>query len=325
MISEEDFVTHAEPMKRSRMDVLLQTKWVAAQSLGVFKYDVREGSLPMRTMAGRFAFVVQLNPDRGTQRRRPQDTCQLVMPFDDNLFNFTKTKAGETLFRLQLPAALKVCDASLFVNNSPIEFCSSLLVPDPSKKLPQVLTSDSLLLAVSFLAASSCQHQRLGFNSLGAAASVNHLHWHVYRLNARLAIEQHPVSDEHVLIDWPIPGFAFDISALTFDAVQKLVTKVMRYVAACLDLGLAHNLFLTRTTDGQSIRVIVWPRKPHFGCKNDMGLVAAFCEFSGFFIAKTRQSFDELTEECGIRLLASVATEIDVIQRHVQALSSPSK
>ena len=321
MINEEDLETHAEPAKRSRMDVLLETKWIAAQSLGVFKYNVREGSLPMRTIPGRFSFVAQLNPDRGTQRRRPQETCQLVMPFDDNLFNFTRTKAAETLFRLQLPAALKVCEASLLVNNSPIEFCSSLLVPDPSKKLPQVLTSDSLLLAVFFLAASSCQDLRLGFNSLGAAASVNHLHWHVYRLTARLAIEQRPVSDDHVLVDWPIPGFAFDISTLTFEAVQKLVTKVMRYVTACLDLGLAHNLFLTRTRDGNSIRVILWPRKAHFGSKNDMGLVAAFCEFSGFFIAKTKDCFDELTEECGIRLLASVATEIDVIQHHALSFS----
>jgi GDP-D-glucose phosphorylase len=153
LISEQDFQSHAEPSGRSRMDVLLETKWIAAQSLGVFKYNVSEGSLPMRTTSGRFSFVVQLNPDRGTQRRRPQETCQLLMSFDETLFNFTKTKESETLLRLQLPASLNVCEASLLVNNSPIEYCSSLLVPDPSLKLPQVLTSDSLLHAVSFLAA----------------------------------------------------------------------------------------------------------------------------------------------------------------------------
>lgn len=323
VISEHDLVPHAEPGLRSRLDLLLEEKWTAAQSLGVFRYDVREGSLQYRLIPGRFRFLVQFNPDRGTHRRRPQTTTGLEMPFDDKLFNFMKANESETLFRVRIPVRMEMsCDASILVNNSPIEYCSSLLVPDPDRKLPQVLTSDSLLHALSFLAGSSCEDLRLGFNSLGAAASVNHLHWHVYRLNARLAIEEQAVSDDHVLMHWPTPGFAFDIRTLTFDALQSVVRKCMRYVTACRDLGLAYNLFATRTRDGNAIRLIVWPRKAEFGCKNDMGLVAAFCEFSGFFIAKTKESFEQLMEESCIHLLSSVATEIDAIQRHVHSLSA---
>ena len=299
------------------MDFLLESRWTAAQSLGVFKYLVSEGSLPQRILPGRFAFIAQLNPDRGTHRRRPQSACQLVMPFDEKLFNFTKTKEGETLFRMQLPPELHVSSASLLINNSPIAYCSSLLVPDPSKQLPQVLTSESLLLAIAFLASSSCSDLRLGFNSLGAAASVNHLHWHVYRLPVRLAIEDFPVVDQ-VLTGWPIPAFAFELDSLTWTAMQECVARVMRYVDACMHLRLAHNLFLTRTSR-HAIRVILWPRKAEFGCKDDMGLVGAFCEFSGFFIAKTKTSYEELTEETCVQLLASLATEIDEIQRHVRS------
>jgi len=78
--------------------------------------------------------------------------------------------------------------------------------------------------ALSFASLSRDANLRMGFNSLGAAASVNHLHFHMYRLAAELPLEacetralrslQGGVFSE--LVGYPIPGFCFHFSA--FDA-----------------------------------------------------------------------------------------------------------
>ena len=160
-------------------------------------------------------------------------------------------------------------------------------------------------LAISVLCLSDNQSLRLGFNSLGAMASVNHLHWHLYYLEYKLAIESLPIKN-HLLQNWPIPTIVFEISEHNDYAINTVVQKTMKIIKFCLDSGqIGHNLFLTRTSSG-TIRLCIWLIEARFGAKNSIYINPAFCEFSGYFICKTEQMFDSIDELTCLHSIQSI-------------------
>ena len=157
-------------------------------------------------------------------------------------------------------------------------------------------------------------------------ASVNHQHWHLYYLDRTLAIEVLPIK-QYLLQGWPIPAIVFELSSPSLSSsdhedqdnllrsdITKMVKQAMAIIYFCLDSGqIAHNLFLTRTPSG-SIRLFIWLLEPRFGLKDNLNINCAFCELSGYFIAKTQQLYQQLDElEC-VRVL------LDVISRHEEVL-----
>ena len=83
------------------------------------------------------------------------------------------------------------------LNRFPLSRDSGLLLPFLSARRPQVLRADALAVAVDFAAAGlrraahlQPNSLRVGFNSLAAGASVNHLHFQFWRSPAeRLPVE----------------------------------------------------------------------------------------------------------------------------------------
>lgn len=73
-------------------------------------------------------------------------------------------------------------DSLIIINNSPIEIGHILLVPNCKENLNQVATLDSIRKAIDTLLLSNSNNFIVGFNSLCALASVNHLHFHAYYL-----------------------------------------------------------------------------------------------------------------------------------------------
>jgi len=65
---------------------------------------------------------------------------------------------------------------------SPIEYGHVLLVPRVLDLLPQRMDQDSFLLALHMAAEANNPYFRLGYNSLGAFATINHLHFQVMYL-----------------------------------------------------------------------------------------------------------------------------------------------
>ena len=162
-------------------------------------------------------------------------------------------------------------------------------------------------IAIQVLALSDHQSLRLGFNSLGAMASVNHQHWHMYYFEYKLSIEDLPVKN-YLLQDWSIPAIVFELTELTDDEITEVVRRAMAIIYFCLETGqIAHNLFLSRTGSG-SIRLFIWLVEPRFGAKNDLNINPAFCEFSGYFICKTNAMFEKIDETECIKLLHSVTS-----------------
>ncbi|XP_067829375.1 GDP-D-glucose phosphorylase 1 [Heptranchias perlo] len=201
--SEGDFfksgVRWGRPGTRCRFDAALRSAWADRMSRGCFRYALRGPELLSRVLPGPRRFVAQLNVSRGTERRRPQEILSLRQPFDPNQFNFGKIRPREILFALRRGGAACPGDrltgqggALLIINVSPLEYGHVLLLPDPARALPQVLTGDSLLQALELVFLSSDPGFRMGFNSLGAFASVNHLHLHGYYLGHELEVESAP-------------------------------------------------------------------------------------------------------------------------------------
>lgn len=65
---------------------------------------------------------------------------------------------------------------------SPIEYGHVLLIPRVLECLPQRIDLDSLLLALHMAEEAASPYFRLGYNSLGAFATINHLHFQVINL-----------------------------------------------------------------------------------------------------------------------------------------------
>jgi GDP-D-glucose phosphorylase len=308
-INDDNFVKTAIK-SNSKFDQLLRRKWTEAQAQGVFRYPVTEGSIKSRIIPGDLRFVAQLNEERHSLRRKPQAMASIRMPFNEDSFNFTKIKPEEKLMQVKCESGE---EATLIINNSPIEFGNSLMVPSLESRLPQVLTKRAVKLALCLVAMSGHKSFRMGFNSLGAAASVNHLHWHLYYLDFELALESVPIKENNRLEDWPLPGFAFELQDLTLSAIDDLSQKVSDLATKCLDQELAHNLFITRNQSGNSLRLFFWVRRSEYGAKNDSTFNPALCEFSGQFICQTKQLFDSISEDFCVRTIAKCALDQNLI------------
>lgn len=303
----------------SRFDSALCSAWRQRLELGLFRYRLED--LQTQTLPGSVGFVAQLNIERGVQRRRPQNIKSVRQEFDPEQFNFNKIRPGEVLFRLQRkpdgPAAPEQEDILLVINVSPLEWGHVLLVPEPARELPQRLLPGVLRAGLEVVLLSLHPGFRVGFNSLGGLASVNHLHLHGYYLAHRLPVEGAPSTPldprgrVHLLQGVPAPGFLFYSSGPGPD-LEALISRVCRATDYLSDHEIAHNLFVTRgsapgqtssSSDLTGIRVILWARKSSFGIKEGGAFNVALCELAGHLPVKTSQDFGSLTEAVAVALI----------------------
>ena len=133
------------------------------------------------------AFQFQLNKERTSERRKPQIIKSVVPEFNENAFNFTKVDQKEVILTLNFQNYGQKC--TFLINNSPLTQFHSLLCPEMDKKHPQVLNRDSLLMMVEILLNLEDKSYKIGYNSPGALASVNHLHYHLLYLERKLYVE----------------------------------------------------------------------------------------------------------------------------------------
>ncbi|XP_013014232.1 GDP-D-glucose phosphorylase 1 isoform X2 [Cavia porcellus] len=303
----------------SRFDSALCSAWQQRMELGFFRYLL--GELQTQVLPGAVGFVAQLNVERGMQRRCPQNIKSVRQAFDPEQFNFNKIRPGEVLFHLHrepdLPGALPQEDILVVINVSPLEWGHVLFVPVPAQGLPQRLLPGVLRAGLEAVLLSSHPGFRVGFNSLGGLASVNHLHLHGYYLAHRLPVEGAPSQPLdpgghlHLLQTLPAPGFLFYVSGPGPD-LEAVIRRVCRATDYLADQEIAHNLFVTRgAPPGRAspcsalagVRVILWARKSSFGIKEGEAFNVALCELAGHLPVKTAQDFSSLTEATAVALI----------------------
>lgn len=299
---------------KSQFDSLLQKRWKSASEAGVCRYQLT--NLQTKVLSGTFGFVAQLNANRATQRRVPQNLQKVNNSFDPIEFNFNKVAAQEVLLKpVHKEASGKMEDnAAVIINVSPLEFGNSLLVPSVTGNIPQRVTQEGLDLLVRLMLLSSDVNLKAGFNSPGGYASVNHQHYHLYYLRERLYLEK--ASVEHIagpcfaLTDFPSKGFAFQLH----NDPALLAKNVFILVSYLCANEIAHNLFVTRgkrfdetPTDAyDTIRVFVWAREASFGVKEEIGFNPALCELAGHLLIKEPLAYEVVTEKDAAEMLDSI-------------------
>ncbi|KAM6426372.1 GDP-D-glucose phosphorylase 1 [Liasis olivaceus] len=298
----------------SRFDRALRGGWDDRLRRGLFRY--RLGELQTRILPGTLRLVAQLNVQRGTERRRPQEVRSVQQSFDPQQFNFCKIRPEEILFCVskRCPPPASPPRALVVINVSPLEFGHVLLIPDPTLSLPQILTSEALGFGLDAVLLSTHPGFRVGFNSLGAFASVNHLHLHGFYLNWELLVESAPCepllpeAGLYLLREAPAPGFLFySEDGQQLGLLARRITRVTGYLS---QREIAHNLFATRGASPEGpvgsgarpgIRIILWARKACFGIKEEFAFNVAVCELAGHLPTKTVQEYEGLTEASAIR------------------------
>ncbi|CAA7400372.1 unnamed protein product [Spirodela intermedia] len=332
-------------------------QWEDRMSRGLFRYDVT--ACETKVIPGKQGFIAQLNEGRHLKKRPTEFRVDRVLQaFDPSKFNFTKVGQEEVLFRFEpspeggaasyTEAAPVGADASpnvVAINVSPIEYGHVLLIPRVLDRFPQRIDRESFLLALHMAAEAGSPYFRVGYNSLGAFATINHLHFQVsspssdlpgllvasrertdlirppsnqaYFLAVPFPVEKAPTrriplsSKSGVkvssLMNYPVRGLVFEGGS----NLQELSDLV---AGACICLQESNTPFNVLISD-MGRRIFLFPQC--YAEKQALGEVdreiletqvnPAVWEISGHIVLKRKEDYEEASEAYAWRLLAEVS------------------
>uniref|UniRef100_A0ACD5Y8D4 Uncharacterized protein n=1 Tax=Avena sativa TaxID=4498 RepID=A0ACD5Y8D4_AVESA len=311
---------------------LLLGQWEDRMSQGLFRYDVT--ACETKVIPGNLGFVAQLNEGRHLKKRPTEFRVDHVLqPFDAAKFNFTKVGQEEVLFQFEngggddsyflKSAPIMVADCApnvVAINVSPIEYGHVLLIPRVLDHLPQRIDQESFLLALHMAAEAASPYFRLGYNSLGAFATINHLHFQAYYLTVPFPVEKAttqriPLAEGgkksgvkvSKLMNYPVRG-------LVFEEVNTLNDLADVVSSACIwlqDNNVPYNVLISDS----GRRIFLFPQC--YAEKQALGEVSqelldtqvnpAVWEISGHIVLKRREDYEGASEASAWRLLAEVS------------------
>lgn len=242
---------------------------------------------------------------RGHEPRAP-DPVAMDKPFDPTRFNFNKASPKETISKVTLRGA----EHLLLVNISPLMVGHHIIPLWTERGLPQgALGCEGVLAMMEFAALSSRVDFRVGYNSLGAFASVNHLHIHgmyAAALDGAESTNQFPIEAA------PRQAFATDgavrvsrlaidyqrgpcLNALVFEGANALDVAISAgsCVALLADRAVPHNV-LARAMPTPAVFVVPRQQQENFDVAG-AGCNAAVCEVCGFLFMQNAHAYDTLT------------------------------
>jgi len=143
----------------------------------------------------------------------------LLRAFDPSGFHFNKPFLAKEIF---WEGELGGKPARLMYNKFPFACLHGLLVPEPLREAPQYLTPELHGWAWNLCTQSSVPGLCLGYNSTGAGASVNHLHFQSFVQTNPL-----PVQDAHFAHNggsepYPLPCQRFEDPADAWFEIDRL-------------------------------------------------------------------------------------------------------
>jgi hypothetical protein len=152
---------------------------------------------------------VHFNPLRALRPPRASGHAfeSLLRPFSRAGFHFNKPfLAREVLWQGELAGK----PARLLYNKFPFARLHGLLVPEPQRELPQVLAPELHGWAWDVCAQSGVPGLCLGYNSHGAGASVNHLHFQSFVEDDPLPVQAVRFVHNGGPTAYPLPCKRFD-------------------------------------------------------------------------------------------------------------------
>ncbi|KAK9194439.1 hypothetical protein WN944_005146 [Citrus x changshan-huyou] len=271
-----------EEPRMSFLHDLLLGQWEDRMNRGLFRYDVT--SCETKIIPGEYGFIAQLNEGRHL-KKRPTEFCidQVLQPFDEKKFNFTKIGQEEMLFRLDDSKSPSV----VAINVSPIEYGHVLLIPRVLDCLPQRIDHESFLLALYVAKEAADPFFRLGYNSLGAFATINHLHFQAYYLPLPFPVEKAPTSRIVTVKGYQDTSYNFTNNNIPFNVLIS-------------DCGRRIILFPQCYAEKQALGEVSQELL-------DTQVNPAAWEISGHIVLKRRKDFEEASEEYAWRVLSEVS------------------
>jgi len=218
---------------------------------------------------------VQFNPLRGLRPARMSEArvSGISQPFDAAGFHFNKPfLAKEVLWQGQLAGE----SARLLYNKFPFAPWHGLLVPEPEQQMPQFLTPETHGWAwqVAQDASAAVPGFGLAYNSYGAYASVNHLHFQTF------------------VRDRPLPLQSLEPNHYPL-ALQRFsdARDAWFHIDALHAAGTPYNLVYDR----QGLNVVARARQGEIALQTwSPGF--AWSEVAGVFSISSREEYEGLTE-----------------------------
>lgn len=309
------------------LDSLVLGEWEDRVQRGLFRYDVT--ACETKVIPGQHGFIAQLNEGRHLKKRPTEFRVDKVLqPFDENKFNFTKVGQEEVLFQFEAsedgeiqffpsaPIDVENSPSVVAINVSPIEYGHVLLIPRILDCLPQRIDRESLLLAVHMAIEAGNPYFRLGYNSLGAFATINHLHFQAYYLAIPFPIEKAPTKKVTTLnggvkiselLNYPVRGLVFEGG----DTVEILSNTVSDACICLQDNNIPYNVLISDCGKRIFLLPQCYAEKQALGEVSaellDTQVNPAVWEISGHMVLKRKKDFEEASEENAWRLLAVVS------------------
>ena len=169
------------------------TLFLTADDLAVFEAIEATGieSFSCWQLQNKAEWELVYNPMRALRPVRVSNEIidSIKQPFDESSFNFNKPfLQPEKLWQ----GRWHETDLRVLYNKFPFASCHLIIVPDPEMNMPQYLTNDyhSMMWSLVEQQQSVLPGFAAGYNSLGACASVNQLHFQSFVRAESLPIER---------------------------------------------------------------------------------------------------------------------------------------
>jgi hypothetical protein len=161
-------------------------------------------------------------------RMSRQPVQGISRPFDPNGFNFNKPYLRkEVLWAGKLLGS----EVELLYNKFPFAPLHGLLVPDRRGRYPQLLTSQhhNYIWSLAEDLGSGLPGLGIAYNSYGAYASVNHLHFQFYVRSSLLPIERECWDHNGGEMPYPLPCEVFTSAASAWAHIEALHERETSY------------------------------------------------------------------------------------------------
>ena len=176
------------------------------------------------------AFLLNYNQLRSFRPARMSKTknIQIDTAFNSNGFHFDKPFLEKEIFA---EGRVQGKQLSLLYNKFPFIDYHALLVIDKAQHLNQYLTKNQLdyIAKLQFSTQQACPEFVMAYNSLGAGASVNHLHFHAYLERSPLPVFSERFIHNDGSLPYPANCLVFNGSDETWQAIQLLHQKNTPY------------------------------------------------------------------------------------------------
>lgn len=301
---------------------------------------------PSSVSGGPIRVVREFNPDAfhfGRVDPRREFVCVLGGGAEEPASVVDDWEAESVVWHPRLAPDVPPGAHALAVNVNPLWEGHCLFVPALARRLPQVLSRGALGAALGLAASVEAPDFRLGFNSLGAWASVNHLHFHAGFMGATIpgrrfpcesaarrelasAILPHPAGtappggiDLRLSLarttDWPLPLLVFaaeDAGGSSEEAAapppwqrRALSAAVGAVIEAAQRANVAHNVLCADR--GRRVYVIPRQLQPERGGPAEGAMAVALAECCGLAITYSDAAYEAMDALEFARLLAAAA------------------